>query len=137
MTAEFGIEVDVQRVARYLFWRRLWFLLLKWGARLARQQAQRLHYWLEAGTLRVDQGLWWYQRKAIPLSRITDLNLRQNPVERLFGIWSLSVETAGHSGRYPAEAHLIGHREPERVRDALLEAIKEATELNQGGDSSS
>lgn len=118
------LEIDRKLVARYFFWSRLWFLLLGWGRRFAKQQADRLDYWIEGDMLRVDQGLWWFQRKSIPLARVTDLTLIQGPFARYFfsGIWTLCVHTAGRGTAFP-EAMLYGLRESEAARDQLSAAI--------------
>ena len=119
------LEIDRDSVARYFYWVRLWFLLPKFGWRFANEQANRLQYWIENDTLRVDEGLWWLQRKTIPLARITDTNLVQGPLERSFDIWCLCIHTAGQ-GTYRPEAVLRGLATPESTRDYLSGAIKKA-----------
>ena len=106
-----------------MLWFHLWFLLPKLGWKFAQEQANRLQYWIDRDTLRVDGGLWWLQRKAIPLARITDINLSQWPTFRLFGIWSIHIHTAGRGTSF-AEAQLFGLRNPESARDCLVDAIE-------------
>lgn len=135
------LDFPVQRdaVARYVYWGTLivlffpfalfcgvgillalvWILWL--GRWLPQRQVEALRYWLDGPTLRIDGGLYFLQRKAIPLDRITDVALIQGPLMRWFGIWSLRVQTAGRGDSVP-EASLIGLTEPEKVRDVLLQA---------------
>ncbi len=138
-------EFTVQReaTARYLYWGQIliiiivgiWFLgiglavailfALTLGPWLSRRQAEALRYWLDGSTLRVDQGVFFLKRKAIPLDRVTDVVLVQGPLLRWCGIWELRVQTAG-TGQAVPEASLCGVVDPERVRDVLLRARDEA-----------
>ena len=132
--------VQAEPVARYFFWTQIlailaigiWFmglgilvaLIYAWtaGRWLPQRQSDELRYWLDGTTLRVDQGVYFLKRKAIPLDRVTDVMLVQGPVMRRCGIWSLNIQTAGMGGQSIAEAILYGIEEPERVRDLLLAA---------------
>ncbi len=138
-------EFDIRRdaVARYLWWQHVLFVifitavtvgisspailvyLFFLGPWLPRRQASALRYALEGSTLRVDAGVFFLARKAIPLDRVTDIVLVQGPLMRHFGVWSLRVQTAG-AGSHVPEGVLLGVEEPERVRDLLLEARDEA-----------
>jgi len=60
------------------------------GPWLSTAQAQALKYWLDGGTLRVDQGVFFLKRKAIPLDRVTDIVLTQGPLMRWCGICASS-----------------------------------------------
>jgi putative membrane protein len=94
------------------------------GPWLSRKQAEVLKYWLDRGTLRVDQGVFFFKRKAIPLDRVTDVVLTQGPLMRWCGIWALQVQTAG-TGQGMPEAMLYGLADPEQARDQLLAARDE------------
>jgi len=138
-------EFSVQRrqAARYFYWMQIvlivgvgvWLLgiglvvailhAFTLGLWLPRRQAEALRYWLEGGALRVDQGVFFLKRKAIPLDRITDIVLAQGPLMKLCGVWELRVQTAG-TGHGVPEASLYGMTDPEAVRDMLLLARDEA-----------
>ena len=90
------------------------------GSRFIAPYIASLNYRVEGTTLRVDQGIITYQRKAIPLDRVTDIVMVQGLLMRLFGIWKLHIQTAGTSGT-TAEANLWGVKNPEAVRDSILE----------------
>ena len=139
-------EFAVQRkpVARYFYWIQIvmivvvgvWFcgagipLALLYGLTLGlwlpRRQAEALRYWLEGTTLRVDHGVFFLRRKAIPVDRITDVVLAQGPLMKLCGIWEVRIQTAG-TGQTTPEACLYGLTEPEAARDRLLMARDEPT----------
>jgi len=95
------------------------------GPWLSKKQSQALAYRLDGETLRVDQGVFFLKRKAVPLDRVTDIVLAQGPVMRQCGIWALRVQTAG-TGKASPEASLYGVTEPEEVRDLLLAARDKA-----------
>lgn len=95
------------------------------GPWLSRKQAEALSYWLDGRTLRVDQGVFFLKRKAIPLDRVTNVVLVQGPLMRWCGIWGLQVQTAG-TGEARPEATLYGLTDPEAVHAFLLKARDEA-----------
>ena len=135
-----GYRLQRDAVARYLLWLQTLIILLTsiWifglgivlaliyfftiGTWLPQQQATALRYWLDGSTLRVNQGVYFLKRKAIPLDRVTDVMLAQGPLLRHFGIWTLNIQTAGAGGQVVAEAILVGLESPEAVRDELLRA---------------
>jgi membrane protein YdbS with pleckstrin-like domain len=143
---EFSLHRD--QIADYFFWHTILLILLTsiWffglgillavgyavtlGMWLPRQQAGALRYWLEGSTLRVDQGVYFLKRKAIPLDRITDVVLAQGPLLRHFGIWTLNIQTAGTGGQALPEAILYGLANPETIRDELLQARDQAAGRN-------
>ena len=100
----------------YLVWLVYYSYFGKW---LIEQQAEALQYRIEGKTLRVDYGVFFLKRKAIPLDRITDFALVQGPLMRLLGIWAMQVQTAS-TGLQTPEATLIAIENPEKVRDELL-----------------
>ena len=143
MTEEIEYTIDRVRVARYFFWGQFLLVLLgglcflgvglilaplyaiTLGPWLTRKQAEALRYRLDGSTLRIDQGVFFLKRKGIPLDRVTDVGLSQGPLMRHFGVWSLSIQTAG-AGAQIAEGMLYGVEDPEAVRDQLLKARDEA-----------
>jgi len=90
------------------------------GPWLTSKQADALRYWRDGKTLRVDQGVFFLKRKAIPLERITDVVLTQGPLMRWGGLWALQVQTAGAGGQAMPEATLYGLVDAEAIRDELL-----------------
>jgi membrane protein YdbS with pleckstrin-like domain len=135
-------EVDRKKAASYFYWATLLILLLialgslgfglpfaaiyafAFGPWLAPKQAAALRYRIEGNTLRIDQGVFFLKRKAIPLDRITDAVLSQGPLLRACGIWTLNIQTAG-TGQQIAEGVLYGLPEHEKVREIIIEARDE------------
>ena len=54
-----------------------------------------------------------------PLDEVTDIGLVQGIVDRWFGLWRVSVQTAS-SGQAAPEAMLVGLRDPEEFRRRVL-----------------
>lgn len=142
--------VQREQASRYFYWVHIVIILLVggWlfgagvlvailhaftlGPWLSRKQAEALRYWLDGRTLRVDQGVFFLKRKAIPLDRVTDVVLAQGPLLRSCGIWELRIQTAG-TGQAVPEASLYAVTDPEGVRDTLLKARDEAASKTHYG----
>jgi len=108
----------------------LWWLLV--GPALHRRQVNALRYWLDGGTLRINQGFIFLQRKAIPLDRVTDIVLAQGPLARHYGVWTLKIQTAGVGQQMP-EGMLVGVVDAEAARDLILKRRDRLTGADQGG----
>ena len=97
----------------------LYIVVYRW---YVEQYANGLRYELDGETLRVHQGVFNLERKAIPLDRVTDIMMTQGIVMRHLGIWRVDVQTAGMGGMMGAEGTLHAIAEPKHIRDTLLEA---------------
>ena len=80
-----------------------------------------LRYRLTDKALLVEKGIWFKSRKTIPLDKITDLELVQGPLLRVFGMWIIKIQTAGTASQTPV-AMLLGMIEPEQIREEILAA---------------
>jgi len=139
-----GFALDRDRIEHYFYWSHIlvivltgiWFLglglivaiIYKYtlGSWLPQKQAQALRYWLDGSTLRIDEGVYFLKRTAIPLDRVTEVTLVQGPLMRRCGIWALTIQTAGMNGQFDTKAILYGIERPENIRDELLSARDEA-----------
>lgn len=83
-------------------------------------------YLLSDRSLRIRRGIWIIRETTTTCEIVQKVELRQGPVQRLYGIASLVVETAEGGG---GEPH--GTRGPETLgaHAALLEAVSDATRL--------
>jgi membrane protein YdbS with pleckstrin-like domain len=61
----------------------------------------RTHYILTNRNLTVEVGILSKSRTDIPLSKVQDVTVKQSLFERLIGVGSVVVESAGASGRIP------------------------------------
>ena len=80
----------------------------------------RFTYRVEAGELRIEQGIVNHQRRFIPVERIQTFDTSQGLLQRVLGVVSVRVETAGGGGPSP-EVSLLGvsQADSERLRQAL------------------
>jgi putative membrane protein len=129
--------IDRERAARYFFRSNLlghalitllsfglWMpVLLLWvfgfGQWHAKARSLELDYRLLPGRLLVSDGVFTKVRKTIPLDKVTDIGLVQGIVDRWFGLWRVSVQTAS-SGQAAPEAMLVGLRDPKEFRRRVL-----------------
>ena len=79
----------------------------------------KLEYRVGADELRIDSG--WLSRtsRAIPFDRVTDVDLEQGPLHRLFGLARVKLETGGSAGGKEEEGvlHTIALQRAEALRD--------------------
>lgn len=79
-----------------------------------------LSYEVKDGILYISEGVFTFERKAIPLDRVTDFRLVQGWLMRQFGLWTVHVQTAGAAGAVGAEGSLLAVQDPIAIRDHLL-----------------
>jgi hypothetical protein len=96
-------------------------LLAMLGGWLNRQRWRNAGWKLDATGLHVRRGRLWHQQILIPRSRVQHLDLERGPIERRFGLATLTVHTAGtrlHALRQPGflDADAVA------LRDALVPA---------------
>ncbi len=81
-------------------------------------------YILSDRTLRIRRGIWTIQETTITFDNIQNVSVRQGPIERMYGICDVVVETAGGGGS-KSEAG------PADVHTGLLEGVNNAEEIRQ------
>ncbi len=95
----------------------------KWPA----ARHRRLRYLVDEGGLRIRRGVFWRKVIWIPISRVQHTDVSQGPVQRSFGLATLTIHTAGTAG---ASISLAGldhgiakrlrvHLRPDRATDAI------------------
>lgn len=62
-------------------------------------------YHMSADRLRVVRGVLWHHDTVVPFGRVQHIDVHQGPIERFFGIATLSLHTAG---THNASVHLPG-----------------------------
>jgi len=84
----------------------------------AYRRRRRVRWLLDAQGLAVRRGNLWQSETRVPASRVQHLDLRRGPLERLFGLSTLVVHTAG--SRYSAVGLAgLAADEAERLRERL------------------
>ena len=85
----------------------------------------RFEYALTAETLDVASGVFSRRSREIPVRRVQNVDIEQNPVQRAIGIAAVRVETAG-GGDTEAVLEYVGREEADRLRDELRRAARRA-----------
>jgi hypothetical protein len=71
------------------------------------------------------RGVWFRKTGIVPYNRITNVDIVQGPVMRIFGISNLKIETAGgNSGKNSAEIQLEGIADPEPLRAMIMDFVR-------------
>lgn len=72
-----------------------WLLVLALAAVHGHVRHRRTRFLLDEVGLRIRRGLWWRSETLVPRSRVQHLDLERGPIERMLGLASLVVHTAG------------------------------------------
>lgn len=70
------------------------------------------------------RGVLWKQTGIVPYNRITNVDIIQGPLMRVFGISNLRIQTAGYSANQMAEIKLQGIRDPEPLRATIMDFVR-------------
>jgi putative membrane protein len=92
----------------------------------------RRTYELEAGALRLEEGVLQRKLRVVPFDRIQQVDLVRKPLHRLLGVATLRVETAGGGGAAEVDLDVVALGEAQALRSSLLRAKAVAAEA--GGD---
>jgi membrane protein YdbS with pleckstrin-like domain len=88
---------------------------------------------LTENEVRVERGVWWKMRYAVPYSRIMSVDTIQGPISRHFGIGTVDIYTAGYTGSAGgrggpmarrAEASIIHISNFLEIREFILNIVK-------------
>jgi uncharacterized membrane protein YdbT with pleckstrin-like domain len=98
-------------------------------------------YMVTDGSLRIREGVWHVREMTMTFVNIQNLSISQGPVQRIFRIADLKVQTAGGGGAAPSaqaghqQMHIgffRGIADAERVRDLILPRLRQAKDAGLG-----
>ena len=100
------------------------------------------YYIVTDRSLRVREGAWTVKEKTITYANVQNLRVVQGPLQRLFKIWDLKIDTAGGGGANSKEkgasgshsVNMAGIEDAHAVRDLILSYLKQATSGSGLGD---
>ena len=103
-------------------WLILMSLLFLWTQAYYRS----LEYVIESDAIQTRSGVFWKKRVTIPYTKVTNIDVTQWPVQRMFNIGTLHVQTAGAGGTGGgrAEAKLVGVRDLDGLKDTIIERVR-------------
>ena len=87
------------------------------------------YYIVTDRSLRIREGAWTIKEMTLTHANVQNLRVRQGPVDRLFGIWTLVVETAGggsggEEGENGHEFRMAGVENAHEIRDVILSHLR-------------
>jgi len=93
-------------------------------------------------SLRVRQGVWTFKEMTLTYANVQNVQVTQGPLQRLFGIEDLRVDTAGGGSSGSGKGHestghnvtLAGLENAREVRDLILSYVKVASRGSGLGD---
>ena len=101
-------------------------------------------YVMTSRSLRIRRGIWVIHETTITFENVQDLKIHQGPIERLFGISNVLVETAGGGAPVGAENQpgaLTAHRgliqgvsDAARIRDQILTRLRQTRSSGLGDE---
>lgn len=95
-------------------------------ARVPLRRFRATGYSVGANRLRIVRGLLVRRDTTVPFGRVQHIDVRQGPLERLYGLATLTVHTAG---THNASVHLpgLGHEDAVAMRQAIRAHIERET----------
>ncbi len=88
-----------------------------------------LDYAVAEDVIKGRRGVLFKRSVTMPVHKITNVDITHGPLQRKFGVGYLHCQTAGAGGQQGARAELKmeGIRDLEKVKDAIMERIKESS----------
>ncbi len=85
-----------------------------------------LNYIIEDDCVKMLKGVFWKKNITVPFTKITNVDVIQGPLQRLFNIGTVNVQTAGAGGAQAARPELvfIGVRNLEGIKDSVMERVR-------------
>ncbi|MDT8322828.1 MAG: PH domain-containing protein [Bacteroidota bacterium] len=85
-----------------------------------------LTYTIEDDLVMGTRGVFWKKRVTVPFRKITNIDISQGPVQRLFDLGTIHVQTAGAAGAQAAVAELRieGMKDFDALRDEILQLLR-------------
>jgi putative membrane protein len=115
--------------------RQLWLIVATVVVLLAVTTLEWLRrtYLLEAGALRLEEGVLARRLRVVPFDRIQQVDLVRKPLHRVLGVATLRVETAGGGGAAEVDLDVVALGEAQALRSSLLRAKAGAAEAGGEG----
>ncbi len=99
-----------------------------------------LLYLLTESDIIIERGVWWKHKSIVPYNRVTNIEVLQGPLSRLFGLGKVSIQTAGFSAggssgsAKVAEAVIVGIKNFEEIKDFVMAKVKRLQPIAIGAE---
>jgi putative membrane protein len=83
-----------------------------------------LRYEVQDNEVVVNVGIWTKSVKHVPYRTVTNMQVKRDVVDRLLGIGTLNIQTAGMSGQKGAEERLVGLSDVQEVYERVADELR-------------
>jgi putative membrane protein len=83
-----------------------------------------LSYEIQDDEVIVRAGIWTKSVKHVPYRTVTNLTIKRGVLDRLFGLGTLNIQTAGMSGQTGAEENLVGLTNVQEVYEIVVTELR-------------
>jgi putative membrane protein len=83
-----------------------------------------LRYEVQDDEVVVNVGIWTKSVKHVPYRTVTNMQVKRDVVDRLLGIGTLNIQTAGMSGQKGAEERLVGLSDVQQVYERVADELR-------------
>jgi membrane protein YdbS with pleckstrin-like domain len=99
-------------------------------------------YVMSDRSLRIRRGIWVIRETTVTFENVQNVELKQGPLQRHFGISDLVVQTAGGAGAVtpqgqkvnPHEARIEGVSDAHRIRDVIMSRVRSSRRAGLGDE---
>ncbi len=99
----------------------LWWLV---AMILSEPYYRSLRYEIQDDEVVVNVGIWTKSVKHVPYRTVTNMQVKRDVVDRLLGIGTLNIQTAGMSGQKGAEERLVGLSNVQEVYESVAGELR-------------
>ncbi len=99
----------------------LWWLV---AVILSEPYYRSLRYEIQDDEVVVNVGIWTKSVKHVPYRTVTNMQVKRDVVDRLLGIGTLNIQTAGMSGQTGAEEQLVGLSNVQEVYESVAGELR-------------
>ncbi|MHA2309382.1 MAG: PH domain-containing protein, partial [Candidatus Heimdallarchaeaceae archaeon] len=91
---------------------------------IVKQYIESINYEVLDTEIVIQKGILTKKRTIIPFRTITNLVVKRNPFDRLFGISKMIIQTAGESASAQPEGRMIGIYYPHDLLEEILNLVR-------------
>jgi membrane protein YdbS with pleckstrin-like domain len=99
-------------------------------------------YVMSDRSMRIRRGIWVIRETTVTFENVQNVELKQGPLQRHFGISDLVVQTAGGAGAVtpqghqanPHEARIEGVSDAHRIRDVIMSRVRSSRRAGLGDE---
>jgi len=89
-----------------------------------------LEYRINGDSITGKKGVFWKKTSTLPYYKITNIDITQGPLQRMFGLGNIHCQTAGAGGHQGTKAELVlmGIRDMEQLKETIESRITKKNE---------